>query len=71
MYIVVSRARSRNAFTRSSVCLSKLPNAKMCSSERRHRERLRETERETFRERKVCCTKNKRRRAKRMARLNV
>ena len=53
MYIVVSRARSRNAFTRSSVCLSKLPNAQMCSSERRHRERPRETERETFRERKV------------------
>ena len=37
-----------------SVCLSKLPNAKMCSSERRHRERLRETERETFRERERC-----------------
>jgi len=53
MYLVVSRALARNAFTRSSVCLSKLPNAKMCSSERRHRERLRETERETFRERKV------------------
>jgi len=54
MYLVVSRALARNAFTRSSVCLSKLPNAKMCSSERRHRERLRETERETFRERERC-----------------
>ena len=54
MYIVVSRARSRNAFTRSSVCLSKLPNAKMCSSERRHRERLRETERERLSERERC-----------------
>ena len=34
-------------------------------------ERLRETERETFRERKVWCAKNKLRRAKRMVRLNV
>ena len=54
MYIVVSRALALGVRSHApSVCLSKLPNAKMCSSERRHRERPRETERETFRERKV------------------
>ena len=55
MYIVVSRARSRNAFTRSSVCLSKLPNAKICSSERRHRETERDRERDFQREKGVMC----------------
>ena len=36
-----------------SVCLSKLPNAKICSSERRHRETERDRERDFQRERKV------------------
>ena len=38
-----------------SVCLSKLPNAKICSSERRHRETERDRERDFQREKGVMC----------------
>ena len=53
-FISSSLALARNTFKRS-VCLSKLPNAKMCSSERRHRETERDRERDFQREKGVMC----------------
>ena len=55
MYLVVSRALALGMRSHAllSVCLSKVPNAKTCSSERPNRETERDRERDFQREKGV------------------